>query len=206
MARAPMTRDESKQLTRRRLMDAAARVFAKRGYRGASVEEIASEAGYTIGALYSNFSGKEEVLLAFLEQQVARIAERIVAAARAEQEPEAKLRAAAQEWMAFLDEEPELCVLMFEFWTIWVRDEVLRARHAERYAAVRRYMGGLFAERADEMGVSLSLPAEQIGAVVVGLAYGLALQHLADPQALHEDLYPSVLALLIGALEQPASG
>ena len=68
MARAPMTRDESRQLTRRRLIDAAATVFAQRGYRRASVEEIASEAGYTIGALYSNFSGKDEVLLALLER------------------------------------------------------------------------------------------------------------------------------------------
>ena len=76
-----MTREESRQHTRRRLLDAAARVFAKRGYRGASVEEISSEAGYTIGALYSNFSGKEEVLLALLEQRVAQIAERIVTAA-----------------------------------------------------------------------------------------------------------------------------
>ena len=89
-----MTREESRQHTRRRLLDAAARVFAKRGYRGASVEEISSEAGYTIGALYSNFSGKEEVLLALLEQRVARIAERIVTAAlEARHDPTDKLRA-----------------------------------------------------------------------------------------------------------------
>jgi AcrR family transcriptional regulator len=198
-----MTRDESRQVTRARLLDAAAAVFARRGYRRASVEEVASEAGYTIGALYSNFAGKEEVLLALLEQEVARITQRIVKAAQAEGDPVDKLRAAAREWMRFLDDEPDLCVLMIEFWTIWVRDDDLRPRHAERYDAVRRFIGGLIEERADEMGVPMRLPAEQIGAAAVALAYGLALQHLADPRALPKDLYPSLLPILIQALEEP---
>jgi AcrR family transcriptional regulator len=206
MARRPMTRDERRQLTRRRLIDAAATVFARRGYRRASVEEIASEAGYTIGALYSNFAGKEEVLLALLEQQVARIVERIVTAAQAERDPVDKLRAAAREWMAFVDEEPELYLLMIEFWTIWVSDDELRPRHAERYEAVRKLIGGLVHDRANDMGITMALPPEQVGAAVVGLAYGLGLQHLTDPKALPKDLYPSLLAVLIPALETRPEG
>lgn len=191
-------------MTRRRLVDAAGKVFARRGYRGASVDEIASEAGFTIGALYSNFSGKEEVLLALLDQEVARIGERIVAAGQAQDDPADKLRAAASEWMAFLGDEPELYALMVEFWTIWVRDDELRPRHAERMDAVRRFIGGLIQEKADEMGIAMRLAPDQIGAVVVALADGLALQQLADPNALPKDLYPSVLAVLIRALEEPA--
>ena len=203
MARAPISREESRRLTRARLIDAAGTVFAQRGYRGASVEEIASEAGYTIGALYSNFSGKDELLLALLEQQLARIAERIVAATRAEDDPVDKLRAGARAWIAFLDEEPELYALMIEFWTIWVRDDGLRPRHAERFAAVRRYIGGLIQEKADQMGVGMRLPPDQIGAAVVALADGLALQHLADPEAVPRELYPAVLGMLVQALEEP---
>lgn len=201
-----MTREESRNLTRQRLLDAAASVFAQRGYRRASVEEISSTAGYTIGALYSNFAGKEEVLLALLEQQIARIAERIVTAARAADDPVDKLRAAAREWMAFLDDEPEMYALMIEFWTIWVRDDALRPRHAERFATVRSFIGGLIQEKADEMDIAMRLPPDQIGAVVVALADGLALQHLADPEAMPKDLYPSVLAVLIQALEEPREG
>ena len=199
-----MTREESRQHTRRRLLDAAARVFAKRGYRGASVEEISSEAGYTIGALYSNFSGKEEVLLALLEQRVAQIAERIVTAALQGDTPTDKLRAGAREWMEFLDDEPELYALMVEFWTIWVRDDEQRPHHGRRFAAVREYIGGLIQQKADEMGVTMRLPPDQIGAVVVALADGLALQYLANPDAVPKELYPSVLPILIQALEQPA--
>jgi AcrR family transcriptional regulator len=198
-----MTREESRQQTRRHLLDAAARVFAKRGYRGASVEEISSEAGYTIGALYSNFAGKEEVLLALLEQRVAQIGERIVMAARQGDTPTDKLRAGAREWMEFLDDEPELYALMVEFWTIWVRDEEQRPHHGRRFAAVREYIGGLIQEKADEMGVTMRLPPDQIGAVVLALADGLALQYLANPDAVPKELYPSVLPILIQALEEP---
>jgi AcrR family transcriptional regulator len=198
-----MTREESRQQTRRRLLDAAARVFAKRGYRSASVEEISSEAGYTIGALYSNFSGKEEVLLALLEQRVAQIAERIVTAALQVDTPTDKLRAGAREWMEFLDDEPELYALMVEFWTIWVRDDEQRPHHGRRFAAAREYIGGLIQQKADEIGVTMRLPPDQIGAVVMALADGLALQYLANPDAVPKELFPSVLPVLVQALEEP---
>ena len=120
-------------------------------------------------------------------------------AAQAEDDPVDKLRAAAREWMAFLDDEPELYALMIEFWTIWVRDDDLRPRHAARFAAVRGFIGGLIQEKADEMGIPMRLPPDQIGAAVMALADGLALQHLADPKAIPPDLFPSLLPLLIRA-------
>src|SRR3954462_16006880 len=52
------------------LLDAALRVFAERGYRHAGVDEIAAAAGYSKGALYWHFSGKEDLLLALLEERV----------------------------------------------------------------------------------------------------------------------------------------
>ena len=61
---------------------------------------------------------------------------------------------------------------MVEFWTMWVRDEEQRPHHAKRFAAVREYIGGLIQEKADEMGVTMRLPPDQIGAVVLALADG----------------------------------
>src|SRR5438093_8998256 len=55
---------------RHELLTAALRVFARRGYGQAGVDEIAAEAGYSKGALYWHFSSKEEVLLALLEERV----------------------------------------------------------------------------------------------------------------------------------------
>src|SRR5437588_1555823 len=52
------------------LLAAALRVFARRGYRQAGVDEIAAAAGYSKGALYWHFSGKDELLLALLEERI----------------------------------------------------------------------------------------------------------------------------------------
>ena len=61
--RRRLTRAEAKNRTRQLLLDAAAQVFARKGFAGASVEEIAEAAGYSIGAVYSNFGSKEQLFL-----------------------------------------------------------------------------------------------------------------------------------------------
>src|SRR4051794_22653921 len=55
---------------REELLDAALRVFARRAYRDAGVDQIADEAGYSKGALYWHFAGKEDLLSALLEERV----------------------------------------------------------------------------------------------------------------------------------------
>lgn len=175
-------------------------MFRRRGYRGASVEEIASEAGYTVGALYSNFTGKDDLLLALREQEIGAIVERIAGAAGEEEGAIEKLRRGALEWIAILDEEPELYVLLIEFWTLWVRDPKLRAEHAQRFAALRQAIGGLIDEQIRQAGVSLRISTEEVGAAVVALADGLALQRLADPKAIPDDLLASLLGVLVPAL------
>lgn len=61
--RKRLTRDEAKARTRERLLESASRIFVARGFAGASVEEIAEGAGYSIGALYSNFDNKEQLFI-----------------------------------------------------------------------------------------------------------------------------------------------
>ncbi|MEA2349239.1 MAG: hypothetical protein QOG86_180, partial [Thermoleophilaceae bacterium] len=54
------------------LLDAALAVVAKRGYRDSSVDEIAERAGYSKGAVYWHFDGKDDLFLALLEERVDR--------------------------------------------------------------------------------------------------------------------------------------
>src|ERR1700710_2155890 len=72
-AQAPpgrMTREQSKANTRERLLAAARSAFASNGFHGASVEEIASSAGFSTGALYSNFDSKEDLFLVLMEREI----------------------------------------------------------------------------------------------------------------------------------------
>src|SRR5437764_1063026 len=63
------TREQKKAQTHRQLLEAAARVFARKGYRAASVDDVAAEAGFTKGAFYSNFDSKEDVFAALVEDR-----------------------------------------------------------------------------------------------------------------------------------------
>ena len=55
-------------------------MFARSGFHGASVEEIASEAGFSTGALYSNFDGKEDLFLVLMEREIDEHAREIAEA------------------------------------------------------------------------------------------------------------------------------
>src|ERR1700716_623962 len=77
-----MTREQSKANTRERLPAAARSVFASSGFHGASVEEIASKAGFSTGALYSNFDGKEDLFLVLMEREIDEHAREISEAVR----------------------------------------------------------------------------------------------------------------------------
>ena len=83
-ARTRLTREESKELTRLRLVEAAERLFIRRGYDDASVEEISEMAGYSRGAFYSNFDSKEQVFLAVIDQRRPMALDNILASKAAD--------------------------------------------------------------------------------------------------------------------------
>ena len=68
----PLTLDRRRQLTREYLLQAAAQVFAQRGFHAATLDEVAAAAGFTKGAVYSNFKNKDDLFLALLEDAYTR--------------------------------------------------------------------------------------------------------------------------------------
>src|SRR5579884_1782379 len=112
----PSLRQEQRELTRSRLLQAAEIVFADRGFHGASVDAIAREAGVTTGALYSNFSGKEDLFLTLFEQTIDGDVRDYSDLYHASGDPEHQIRAGADRWMAILRERPAYFPLFVEFW------------------------------------------------------------------------------------------
>ena len=92
----PLTPERRRQQTREHLLAAAAEVFAERGFHGASLDEVAAVAGFTKGAVYSNFKNKEDLFLALFQanydremEAIRAITERLRGAARG---PDLRLR------------------------------------------------------------------------------------------------------------------
>jgi AcrR family transcriptional regulator len=198
-------RDEQRALTRARLLDAAKRVFARRGFHGASLEEIAQEAGATTGAIYSNFAGKEELFLALFEEHVESQVRKYKEIFARGTTLEERSRGGADDWMAYLHEDPDSFPLMIEFWSYAVRDPKLRRRYAKQVATFRETFAKLIEEGAGDLGYELPPGfAERMGTVINALGNGLALEKVADPDAVPDELLGSTIALIFEALAASA--
>ncbi|MBL0944282.1 MAG: TetR/AcrR family transcriptional regulator [Hydrogenophaga sp.] len=91
---------------RAHVLDAARRVFAARGVEGASIREIAREAGYTAGALYSYFDSKEAICAALVAESLDRLQAEVQAARAPKGQPAKALVAKAQAWFGFYAQNP----------------------------------------------------------------------------------------------------
>jgi AcrR family transcriptional regulator len=194
-----LTREQSKAATRERLLDAARTVFAASGFHGASVEEIAAAAGFSTGALYSNFDGKEDLFLALMEREIDEHAREIAAAVAARPSVAERAAGGARQWMAMIEREPELVLLFTEFWAYGVREPQVRPKIAARFSQVREMLTRLIADGVREFDLELAIPVHELAIAIDALADGIARQRLTDPDAVPEDLMGRVLALLLEA-------
>jgi AcrR family transcriptional regulator len=193
-----------KARTREALLDAAARVVSRRGYHSASLEEIAAEAGVSTGAVYSSFAGKDDLFLTLVEREVAREADAFARAVAAGGDVEDRVRRGAEYWMGFLRRDPDLFLLIMEFWSRAVRSDEIGRRYALSRSRLTATVASLIEDGSRAFGVELAIPARELAVAVEALADGLALRKLADPEAVPESLMGDVAALLARAAARPA--
>jgi AcrR family transcriptional regulator len=192
-----MTRKEAQERTRQRVLAAAAKVFARRGYHRATVDEIASEAGFTIGAVYSNFSGKEELFLALADRQVEeRVAE--VAAMADAADGDEPSKEAAEQFRAFLERDPEWPLLFYEFWSLSVRNPELQGELAKRRDAIRDALADCLERIAKRHSFRLRFPAPVLATAIAASLNGLAFERAADPKALPVEVFAEFVAAVLG--------
>jgi AcrR family transcriptional regulator len=195
------TRAEKQLQTRAQLIDAAARVFARRGFQAATVEEIAEHAGYSHGAVYSNFAGKEELFLAVFEQYMSQRIAEVARASEVEGTFPERARAAADQWMARFGEDRETFLLHLEFMIHAARNPELSRQLGERMAMLRLEVEHRIAQRAAETATPLPLPPADLALILRALGIGLAVEALNAPGAVDMRLYGDFVALLAGVLE-----
>src|SRR4051812_45622843 len=169
-----------REQTRRRLVAAAMDVFAERGFHRASVDDVARAAGFSIGALYSNFRGKDDLLLAIFDEHLAWLELVLDEAPPAGSE--------LSDWAAAMDDWPRQFRIFVEFWAYALRDEPLREELVERMREIRRSIAAAIQRTATKTGRELPLPPDQLAVVAIALVRGLAFERIADPGAVPDDL------------------
>lgn len=203
MERKRETRAEKQARTRAELISTAGRVFARRGYKGASVEEIAEEAGYSHGAVYSNFEGKAGLFLAVFEEYMAGRVRELAdtqAALPADAPLEARARALADQWMDRLARDRESVVLHMEFIAHASREPELARLFGIRSSAMREAVSRYISQYQEEAGVELAMSADDFALVLRALGIGLAVEALINADAVRHDLYGDFVELLVALL------
>ena len=185
--------------TRARLLAAAAAVFARRGYHVATLEEVAAEAGFTKGAVYSNFDGKEALFLALVDQEIAKRVQEIGAVMDASEGGDIEAEAERQ-FQRFVREEPHWPFLFYEFFAYGARREDLRGEFIKRRRAVHRVLAEGIRAHAEQYGFDLPIPAEQIAVAFEALMNGLAFNRVLDPRSVPDGLFGLTMSRLLVAL------
>jgi len=191
-----LTREEKKARTRAQLIDAAATVFARRGYVAASLDEVAEEAGLTKGAVYSNFESKEDLFLAVIDERLnepMRHGAEIIDSSMGTSEDHAM--AGARVFVDTVEQEREVFLLALEFNIHVARHPELAAKFAARNREQLARVAELIRDHTRE-DAPLPLPADQMAIAVEALSQGIALQKLADPDSVPDDLLGRLYALL----------
>ncbi len=198
-----LSREESRQRTRERLLDAAAEVFNRVGYHGASLEAVAEAAGYTKGAVYSNFATKGELFVELLERYTKeRIAlqETILESVSLGQLADGAAAAMRQQ----AAEQSSWDLLQIEFWLAAMRDPELRARLVEGGADLYREVGGRLDAKAAAEGLEPPFQGEELARMLSALGSGLILQVYLEPDAIDPAMYGRAIRLLLGLPPEPA--
>jgi AcrR family transcriptional regulator len=201
-ARQRLTRAEAKARTRELLLEAAATVFASKGFAGASVEEIAQEAGFSIGALYSNFAGKEEL---FLELMSSRAHERVADTTQVLEDWHASTgqpwQALGQQMADVADKDMEIAALQAEFWLYAVRHPEVMKTFAARIRRRREPLEQLIASELERDGGGYPADvAPRLAVVISALFQGLVRQRRIDPDNVPAELYSDALRWLVTGL------
>ena len=186
-----LSRQDRRERTRADLVAAAREVFLRSGFHGASLEEISERAGYTKGAVYSNFASKDELFLAVYDAHAAgrqrAYAQAVVGTATLEE----GLRAMSWEMTGGAHADPRWVPVLIEFWTHASRHEALRRQVSERHERNLDVIAALLRELADRHGVSFRIPVREVARGHSAQRNGMELERLldpgaADPQAMEE--------------------
>jgi AcrR family transcriptional regulator len=183
------------------LLKAAAELFAARGFRGASVEDIAERAGYSKGALYWHFESKDELFFALMDESVDAPTHEMIELLQAAPPERDMAPEAGRRLVELVGEQRDLLLLDHEYWAQAVRDPELRRRYAARRNELRVALGKALEVRLAHLGAPAGeLAPADMATVVMCIVAGFAQERLIDPDAAPGELLGKAIVFLYRGL------
>jgi len=197
------TQEERRAETRALLIDAAADLFAHKGFHATSAEAVAAAAHRTTGALYNHFGNKEGLLVALLEHWIDQTITDLTPVIEGTADLSDRIEAM---WSGILRRDSETgdawLLLEFELWLHAVRDPELGTVGAERFRLLRRGLADGLVAWSDEFGFELPASPDELSAQIIAVLLGAAFQYRLDPASISTDQLRRAIGRLL-ALDLP---
>jgi AcrR family transcriptional regulator len=190
---------EKTDLTRSRFLQAAEKIFARDGFDGAKLEEIAADAGYTRGAFYANFDSKEDLFLALLEREISSRIASLREQVAGHENPSDKLGAFRDFWLdTCLDRRWSLLALEFKLFA--VRHPEVKARLIALHRRLVSSGVELLQNIVDALGRKLPVSARAVGIAFWVLSSGLTMENMLDRTVMSEETVRKLLMTFFDAM------
>jgi AcrR family transcriptional regulator len=202
MSAEPLTPDRRRELTRRHLLDAAASEFARNGFNGASLDDVAAAAGFTKGAVYSNFASKADLFLAVMDDRMERQAATLSEEIQVDDTPTANL-AHIQEAIEETSWGTEWIALWLEFLLYAVRNPEAQEKLASMRARQRATVEAMIAGEYERRGATPKRSVPLLALISLALFDGIDVERLVDPDSITEEVETGVLEFLFDTIGVP---
>ena len=198
----PLTPERRRAMTRQHLLDAAAIVFTREGFHGATLDEVAATAGFTKGAVYSNFKSKDDLFLALLDERIER--QFAVASEVLDSGP----HETAVQLPAVRELLHSNAFFWDDSWTTLYLEFVLYSRRnpeaAAKLAASARRTRELVKEMVEveytSVGTTAKYPTAHLAEISLALFNGLGMDRMIDPDAVTDEFLDTVLTFLYDSM------
>ncbi len=196
--RQPYTRVRrpKKEEIRRRLIQAATEIFAVKGLEKATLEEISEAAGFSKGAVYSNFENKDDLFIALIEEKIDERIATIDTALSKQNEIGEKIRNFGRSFWNLSLMDPEWQILFIEYWLRAARNPMLRDRFLVRRRIMRDKIAQNIEKHSAAYAEAIGLSPSQYAVIILALSNGLGIEQIIDPEAGQGELLTRVLSLL----------
>jgi AcrR family transcriptional regulator len=189
------TPERRRQRTRNALLDAAQEVFVRRGFDGASLDEIAETAGYTRGAIYKHFDSKEDLFYAVNERINEQTLEEFTAQFPDVEHIEDHVHDIATTWRGFLLRDRDFMILQLEMFLYSLRNPAVLERSRAQRRRTRAMVADMIKGRSAEEGIKFRAPPETLAAIFLTASDGFAQASLIEPDAV--DNFEAFMRLMI---------
>jgi AcrR family transcriptional regulator len=199
-----MTRAEQQQHTREEILAAADRLFVEEGFHATSVDQIANAAGYTKGAVYSNFAAKEDLFFAVYERRMDQVVADLERTLAEASDPADWIQSVFADTSSRRGRDDRWLSTFFEFWAHVIRRPALRERFAAIHARLETPFVAAVRRHADQHGVEPALDPLQTHLAMGCMSMGLTLERLIRPDVVDADTGARISRLVLDELVKGA--